>query len=272
MGIKKLIVYCIPVGILVGFLLTSTALAQPLHRKGCSFPMERVEVCWEATGPQGGEYGPFPEVHMLPVAQERDGQAEVLRDYTRTIFRQLLPGNLAGELITEWAASLDLTETMQLAAYNGWPATLWIHPRRLRNSSSNGSGLVDLDIYIFKYKKLLRTLRIRVESKPDLGGDGFERGVAMGAFLAGSGAVGNIPGLASVGAVAGSAAMGSPGAPKAGYSLEMMTELAMRKLLYITQFSLEELPGIRLADNRPFSPERVKNSVSSWWTRAFTPK
>ncbi len=272
MKIKTLFAFGISVGLLAGLMLSTAALAQPLHRKGCDFPLKGTQVCWEATGPQGGEYGPFPTVHLLPVARELDGRAEVLRDYTRTIYRQLLPGDLAGELIAEWTPSVNLEETVRLVRNGEWPATLWIMPRRLRNSSSSSSGLVDMDLYLFKNKKLLRTMRIRVESKPDREGDGFERAVATGAMLAGSGALGNISGFASIGAVGGSAAMGNPGAPEAGHSLEMLTELAMRKLLYLSQFALEELPAHRLPDNRAFSPERVSNGITSWWARIFSPK
>ena len=258
--------------LLWGPLLAGDALAGSIHRKGCSFPMERVEVCWEATGEEGGEYGPFPEVHLLPVAWERDGQPEVLQDYTRTIYRQILPGNLTDEIVAEWAPSLNLEETMRIVRRNDWPATLWIAPRRLHDSSSTSAGVVDWDVYFFKGTKPLRTMRIRVESKPDRDGDGFERALAVGAALGASGATGNIPAVATLASLGGAMAMGSPGAPAAGYSLEIMTELAVRQVMHLFQYALEELSPPPVRDDRPLSPQRWQRKTSDWWARIMTPK
>lgn len=251
--------------LVVGVLFISQAIAVPLHKKGCDYPLEGVQLCWEATGPEGEEHGPFPKVHLLPIAWERNGDSQVLADYSRSVFRQLLPGDLAEHLIPEWTPVYHLEEALSQARINHWPITLWIAPRVLRTSSSASEGVVDWDVYAIKGGRLLRTLRIRVSSQPKGGTRGVETGVTLGSVLMAVGAFTSHP-LGSGAAVAGAVAMAPSRPRESGISLEMMTELAVRKILSSFQYPMEEIPSTQMA------PSQTEQRLASWIDQVFAPK
>jgi hypothetical protein len=227
-------------GALAGLVFASTLSAStPVYKKGCEFPLTGVQVCWEATSSANVDHAPYDELHMLPITRMVGGSEEVLVDTTRKIFRQMLPSAMAERLIPEWSDPVFYLEDAMMSGQDyGWPAYMWISPRVMRNSSEMNSGLVDWDVYFFSNNKLTRTLRIRVESKPKRTDNRTEIMAAASATLFFSSTVSPfVSSAASYGA--GTMAVADP--PEAGQSLEIMTELATRQILYLAQYSINDM-------------------------------
>ncbi|MBF0610940.1 MAG: hypothetical protein G8345_09005 [Magnetococcales bacterium] len=225
-------------------LMGQTALASILYRNGCETPQPGVEVCWEVNGE--AESRPFPleeTLHLLPVVVPGSGDPQILDVYTRSIYRQLLPGNLTRSgIVQEWQPVMYLDEAIRVVRNKPWPMALWISPRVIRNSGPATSGLLDLDLYFIQGKSgaLYRTLRLRVESKPEIRRDEREN------TLASAGAMGLLKALdytPVVGTLAvGAARAVSPASPaEAGISLELMTEYAFRHMMTLMQYPLESI-------------------------------
>lgn len=249
-----------------------SALADPVHRKGCEFPITGVEVCWEATASLGSSYAPYDELHVLPIARKIAGDEEILESYTRDVFKQLMPGNLAEYLVPEWVAAYNLEQAMAMSREGKWPSVMWISPRVLKNSSAAGPGVVDWDVYILAKGHLVRTMRIRVASAPKERNDAVEKGLTMGTVMAATGsflAGGGFIGAAAATAVEVSSANKKP--PEAGRALELMTELATRQLMFLAQYPIEALnyPGAPMPPKDTTQPpERINN----WLRDAFAAK
>ncbi|MBF0126211.1 MAG: hypothetical protein HQM02_03270 [Magnetococcales bacterium] len=247
-----------------GILLTAwlgIAFAAPaqaaIHRKACETPFKGVSVCWDVTGDEMLDVSPYAELHLLPIARQIAGQPEVLVDLSRTIFRQLLPGNLAERLIPEWTPAYYLEGALAISQKSSWPAVLWISPREMRAASATSSGLLDWDVYLIAKGRLLRTLRIRVESVPAQKSDGVQRAAVMGTALVATGAATGAVG-GSIAAVAGAYAMGQSMAPEAGQPIELLSELATRQILFLFQQPIENLPGpVTERDGNPWSVNHV---------------
>ncbi|MBF0164917.1 MAG: hypothetical protein HQM01_10520 [Magnetococcales bacterium] len=234
-----------------------------IHRKACETPYQGISVCWDAVvEDEAAELPvPYPKLHLLPIARQVAGQPEVWVEMSRTVFRQLLPGQLAEQLIPEWTPVYHLEGALALSQRSGWPAVLWVAPRETRNSSASSAGLLDWDVYLIAKGRLLRTVRVRVESAPDRKSDGLERAAVAGAVLTAAGAVVSAP-FGSAAAVAGVYAMGQSSPPEAGQPLELLTELAMRQLLFLFQQPLEYLPVAQTeTGGNPWSRENVIGSV-----------
>ncbi|MBF0401996.1 MAG: hypothetical protein HQL90_14685 [Magnetococcales bacterium] len=247
-----------------GLWLPGPAAATALHHSGCDNPTADTQVCWDALGEAGEEYAPFPEVHLLPIAWNRQGDAQLLADYSRTVFRQLLPSGLSDNLVQEWFTATHLEEALSVARLHQWALTLWISPRMLRESSANSPGIVDWDIYLIKHNKLLRTLRVRVESKPTRTSTSPTTVAGVGALLAASGSLTAHP-IASAGTLIGTAAMSSSHPPEAGRPLELMTEFAVRQILTSFKTPMEEMESSAPADP-------TNEQASGWINQLFTPK
>ncbi|MEO5369727.1 MAG: hypothetical protein H7833_06585 [Magnetococcus sp. DMHC-1] len=231
-------------GFILGSVLLLTGLqsAASVHRKGCEDPLEGVRVCWEATGEAGSGVAPFPEVHLMALAQDRAGEKEILTQQTRRVFEQLLPGNLAERLILEWDSALYLDQVLQQIQQKDWPVVLWIAPRTLRNSSAATPGVVDWDVHLIEGKKgkLIRTMRVRVESHPKIKKASRENGLTMGGALLLTGKLISNP-LESGVAVATAMDLARESPPEAGQSLELMMQLAARQVMFLFQYPMEEL-------------------------------
>ncbi|MBF0178291.1 MAG: hypothetical protein HQL63_15820 [Magnetococcales bacterium] len=223
-------------------LLGARAEATSIHRKGCEDPMEGVRVCWEATGEAGSGVAPFPEVHLLALAQDRGGEKEVLAEFSRKVFAQMLPGNFAEHLFLEWDSALYLDQVLQQIRQRDWPAVLWIAPRTLRNSGAATPGVVDWEVQLIDGKsgKLIRTLRVRVESHPKIKKRSKENGMAMGGALLLAGKLISNP-LESGVAVATAMELAQEAPPEAGQSLDLMMQLATRQVMFLFQYPVEEL-------------------------------
>ncbi|MBF0455916.1 MAG: hypothetical protein HQL72_14005 [Magnetococcales bacterium] len=257
-------------GLLAGLFFSSTLTAGvPVHRKGCEFPLKGVQVCWEATASLEADHAPYEELHMLPISRKLGGSEEILVDYTRQIYRQLLPGSLAERLVPEWEPVFYLEEAVMSGQEWGWPAHMWISPRRMRNSSEMSPGLVDWDVYLFSEGKLARTLRIRVESNPKQGDNRKEIMATTSAALLASAKSGLSP-IALAATVAGAGTMATATPPEAGFSLEVLTELATRQILFLAQFPIQDL-------NPPNAPVEgrhvpIAERLSDWGDAIFSPK
>ncbi|MEG3638171.1 hypothetical protein [Magnetococcus sp. PR-3] len=235
-------------------LLMAAGNAEAVFRKGCEVPLKDVQVCWEASTNNDGQITPFPEVHLLPVTQKQAGQEGVLVDYTRTLYRQILPGRIAERLVQEWQPAYHLEEAIMLAQDNDWPVTLWIAPRILRNSSAANTGLVDWDAYLLgEGGELMRRMRIRVDSAPHVRKYDAEMATGMSATLVNTGLFVKNPALALT-AITTSSSLAKNAPPEAGYSLELMTELATRQVLFLTQNALEDLSS----PPKPEEPNPIK--------------
>lgn len=264
MKIKTTILSGILAGLFFSTTLTATAA---VHRKGCEFPLKGVEVCWEATAGIGTDHAPFDELHLLPISRMIGGNEEVLVDYTRSIYRQMLPGSLAERLVPEWTPVYNLEEAMMSGQDWGWPAHMWISPRVMRNSSAMSPGLVDWDVYFFAKDKLVRTLRIRVESKPNQSDNSKEIMAATGALLLSSA---NTTNLVASAAMLGAGSMAKANPPEAGFSLEIMTELATRQVMFLAQFPIEQLN--RPGDPTPAREVPLAETINDWTSKVFAPK
>ncbi|MEO5349221.1 MAG: hypothetical protein H7836_06220 [Magnetococcus sp. YQC-3] len=250
--------------LLAGLLQVGNAQATSLHRSGCEKPMEDTQVCWDAIGDAGEDPAPFSEVHLLPIAWSRQGDVQLLADYSHTVFRQFLPSGFADNLIQEWTPATHLEEAINLARLHQWGLTLWISPRILRESSANSPGIVDWDVYLIKHSKLLRTFRVRVESRPTRASKNVEIGTATGALLVASGAALTHP-FSAAATVAGAAAMSPSHPPEAGRSLELMTEFAVRQILTSFKYPMEQLA------NTP-QPSPTSKRLTGWAEQVFSPK
>ncbi|MBF0429458.1 MAG: hypothetical protein HQL94_11095 [Magnetococcales bacterium] len=255
---KTLASICVVVGLAIAPVIAQASI----HRKACETPYQGVSVCWDAISEESLDLSePLTKLHLLPIARQIAGQPEVLVDMSRMIFRQLLPGHLADQLIPEWTPVYHLDGAVTLSQRSGWPAVLWISPREIRNSSATSSGLLDLDVYLLSKGRLLHTLRIRVESRPDQKSDGVERAAVMGSALVATGSVVGAP-IGSLAAVAGAYAMGQSSPPEAGKSLELMTELAVRQLLFLFQQPLENMPTAKSeTGGNPWSSNNVLETL-----------
>ncbi|MBF0195940.1 MAG: hypothetical protein HQL71_15380 [Magnetococcales bacterium] len=255
-------------GVLAGLFFSSTLSASaPVYRQGCEFPIKGVEVCWEATGSSNIDFAPYAELHMLPLAKIVAGEEQVFADTTRKIYRQLLPSSLAERIIPEWTPVYHLEDAVTSGQDYGWPAYMWISPRAMRNSSEMSPGLVDWDVYFFSNDRLARTLRIRVESKPKISDNKTELMTATGA---GAIAFTNLSPIATAAAVIASGSMATPNPPEAGRSLDLLTELATRQILYLAQYPINNLkspdvPKKTLGDT-------VKEGFKDWSNKIFSPK
>lgn len=247
-----------------GLSLIGDAQAGSLHRHGCEQPVEDTQVCWDAIGNAGEDPAPFSEVHLLPIALARQGDAKLLTDYSRTVFRQFLPSGFADTLVQEWTPATHLEEAIALTRLHQWGLTLWISPRILRESSANSPGIVDWDVYLIKHSKLLRTVRVRVESRPTRASKNVEVGTSVGAMLLAAGAATAHP-FATAGTMAGAVAMSPSHPPEAGRSLELMTEFAVRQLLTSFKYPMEQLETQKEAS-------QTAKRFSGWSERFFTPK
>lgn len=255
-------------GLLAGLFISSTLWAStPVYRKGCEFPLKGVELCWEATAGSTSDYGPFPEMHLLPITRMVGGEEQILAETTRKVFRQLLPGNLTERLVPEWTPVFHLEEAMMSGQEWGWPAYIWISPRTMRNSSEMSSGVLDWDVYLFSDNRLARTLRIRVESKPNQSSNGNVLMATAGAFLVADSTfspTATAAALTSIGAVA------TANPPEAGRSLEILTELATRQILFLAQFPINDLnpPGA------PIKPRKISISekLDEFTNQVLAPK
>ncbi|MBF0623281.1 MAG: hypothetical protein HQL82_00555 [Magnetococcales bacterium] len=229
-------------GLLATGLLSASPLGAAIHRQGCENPLDGVRVCWEATGESDAAVSPFSELHLMAVAYNRAGEMEVLTDYTRKLFQQLLPGNLTQRLHLEWDSALYLDQALELARERNWPTVLWISPREMRNSSAASPGLVDWEVHLIDGLggQLLRTMRIRVESHPHIRKDDADNALTMAGGMAMTGMAFTNPVL-TLGAVATAAALGGEGPPEAGISLDMMSSLAARQVMFLSQYSIEDL-------------------------------
>ncbi|MBF0123911.1 MAG: hypothetical protein HQL60_01085 [Magnetococcales bacterium] len=221
------------------------------HRRGCEFPMAGVEVCWELTADERPLMLPLEQIHLLPVVRTiRFNQPEVLVDYTRWIYRQLLAANLTEQLKQEWVPVDHLEGAIEVARRSGWPALLWINPRILRDSSPSSPGLVDWDVYLIEVNRGrggrgqtdVRTMRVRVTSNPQVKSGAMDNALLAGGALIATGMLRDNLAL-SAGAVAAAAAVAPNSPPVAGYPLELLTELAVRQVIYLSQFAITELPG-----------------------------
>ncbi|MBF0447730.1 MAG: hypothetical protein HQL67_05970 [Magnetococcales bacterium] len=253
-------------GLLAGLFFSSTLTAGiPVHKKGCEFPLDGVELCWEATAGMGTDHAPYEELHLLPISRVLAGEEQVLVDYTRQIYRQLLPGSLAERLIPEWKPVYHLEQAMMSGQEWGWPAYMWISPRAMRNSSEMSPGLVDWDVYFFGDNQLVRTLRIRVEANPNQGDNGLETMTATGVALVAS-ARSSLSPLVTAATVAAAGSMKTANPPEAGISLELMTELATRKILYLAQFPISDLAP------EPAQKKTLTDRFNNWSDTIFAPK
>ncbi|MBF0418297.1 MAG: hypothetical protein HQL86_08625, partial [Magnetococcales bacterium] len=154
-----------------------------------------------------------------------------------------------------------LEGALALSQSSGWPALLWIAPREMRNSSPTSSGLFDMDAYLIAKGKLIRTVRVRVESKPDRKHDGVERAALAGAVLTATGSLLSQPigGLAGIG---GAYAIGQSKPPEAGQPLELLSELAMRQLMFVFSQPMEYLPSAQTeTGGDPTSRENLSNLI-----------
>ncbi len=236
------------------YLFSSTLLGAPTHRKGCEFPLEGVQVCWEATSETGDSYAPFPKVHFLPIARDVAGREEVLADYTRKVYRQLLPSGFAHRLKMEWKPVYHLEQAVEQGwPNNDWPVVLWVAPRVLKNSSIASPGIVDWDIYLIdgseaQSGRLIRRMRVRVQSDPKVKKDDVETAAIMAGVISTSASGAIIEGieeaLGAASLVGGAAALAQKSPPEAGVSLELMTELAVRQMLFLLQYPVEELDPV----------------------------
>ncbi len=253
--------------LLAGLLFVSTAWATPLHRHGCENPLteSELQVCWDVVGDPGEVFSPFPEMFFMPIAMDQGGEPQLLADYTRSVFRQLLPSGMADNLYQEWAPVTNLEDMLLQARLRRLTYVLWIAPRVLRASSASSPGIVDWDIYVIRSAKLLRTLRIRVESHPKRNDKSVESGTAVATLLTATGAVLTNP-FASAAAVTGAVATARSGPPEAGRSLELMTELAVRQLTVLFQFPVENLQSEMLTKPKP-----VKK-IQGWVDKVFAHK
>lgn len=254
---------------MLGLAVATAAMASPVHRKSCEFPYPGVQVCWEATAGEGTSYAPFDELHVLPISRTVAGMEQILEGYTREVFKQLMPGNLAEYLVPEWVPVYNLEQAMVKSRESGWPAVMWISPRVLKNSSAAGPGVVDWDVYILARGQMVRNMRIRVSSDPAKHDDSAQKGLTMGTVMVASGAAGaGFLGAAAATAAVVSTANAKP--PEAGQSLELMTELATRQLLFLAQYPIEELnyPGAPLPSNEVSATDRVHG----WFKDAFAAK
>ena len=247
-----------------GLCLSDNALATSIHHNGCDNPLADVQVCWDAIGDAGEEFAPFSEVHLLPIAWDRQGDQQLLADYSRSVFRQFLPSGFADNLIQEWAVATRLEEAFAVARLHQWPMTMWISPRILRESSPTATGIVDWDVYLIKHGKLLRTLRVRVESRATRTSKGVETGAAVGTLLMATGAALAAP-FSSAATVAGSVAMSDAHPPESGRPMELMTEFAVRQIL--TSF---KEPMERLESGQP--PPPMMQKATGWVDQVFSPK
>ncbi|MBF0097451.1 MAG: hypothetical protein HQM04_08055 [Magnetococcales bacterium] len=248
----------------LGLSLTGNGMAAGIHHHGCENPVADVQVCWDAQGDSGEEYAPFSDVHLLPIAQFRQGETQLLPEYSRSIFRQLLPSGLADNLTQEWQPATSLEEAIAVARLHQWGLTLWISPRQLRESSPNASGIVDLDVYLIKHGKPLRTLRVRAESQPNVPGKGVEVGTSVGALLVATGAAFTNP-IASASTVVGSVAMAPHHPPESGRPMELLSEYAIRQMLTTFKYPMEQLQT---------TPEAAKSKqmATEWVDQFFAPK
>ena len=226
------------------------------YRHGCEFPMQNMEVCWELTGDDDRAMSlPIPELHMLPISRSlRYGESEILADYTRGLYRQIVPSNLALQIHQEWLPAEYLDQAMAISQHSRWPMTLWFSPRILRDSSPTSSGIVDMDVYLLDGQKgqPLRTMRVRVTSHQEIKRPSSEYATLMGGALLGTGvaqAMGN-PAFA-VGAVAAASALAPQSPPEPGRPLELMTELAVRQVIHLSQFSIKDIPLAQQKENPP---------------------
>jgi hypothetical protein len=217
------------------------------YRQGCEFPMQNVEVCWELTGDEERQLTlPLPDLHLLPVSRSfLPGQPEILVDYTRWIHRQLLPSNMAARLHQEWTPVEALDQAIAMVRRAGWPAALWVSPRVLRDASPTSPGIVDLDVYLLERGDVqpLRTMRLRVTSQPEVRRATSEHATLMSGALLGTGVAQAVDNpLFAVGAVAGAMAMAPKSPPEPGRPLPMLTELAVRQVIHLSQFPFKEIP------------------------------
>nr|CRH07585.1 conserved exported protein of unknown function [Candidatus Magnetococcus massalia] len=274
-------------------LLGSMQSAEAVYRKGCEFPLKDVQVCWEAASSMDGGMTPFPELHLLPITQAQMGQSGILVDYTRSIYRQLMTAGLGERFVQQWEPAFHLEEAVQLVQENDWPVTLWISPRVLRNSSAANPGLVDLDAYLLgEGGVVMRRMRVRVDAKPHVRKYDSEMATAMSTAVSTTGLFTKNPVLALTGVATG-AALAKEEAPEAGYSLELMTELAARQVIFISQNAVGDLqeppkpeepnvfrtllahkqppPDIATAADPMPSRPTLMESVSDWWGRNIMP-
>ncbi|MBF0370693.1 MAG: hypothetical protein HQL52_14670 [Magnetococcales bacterium] len=258
--------------LVAGMIGINLAEGASLYRRGCEYPAEGLQVCWEASAEEGSAFGPFAEVHLLPVTQQRAGLDEVLVNYTLGIQRQLMPGNFARVVIQESTPARHLGEAINLSRRNNWSTVMYISPRVLRNSSAMSPGMVDWDVYFIDglQGRVIRTLRLQVESTPYRKPDAVEIGAMTAGGVVASGVASASP-VGAAGLLATALAARTPNPPEAGRSLEYMTELAVRQILFLAQYPIEELspPDSPVPDAPKPS---VTEQAGGWLARLFSTK
>ncbi|WP_085441299.1 hypothetical protein [Magnetofaba australis] len=273
--------------------LSFASTAHAIHRKGCEFPLKDVEVCWEASAEIDAPMSPYPEVHLFPVTQRGIGEDGVLVDYTRALYRQILPSNLTQRLVQEWRPAFHLEEAVDMTQQEGWETALWIAPRVLRNSSAGTPGVVDWDAYLLTGEgKPMRTMRIRVTSNPHREKKDVEAVTTVAGLSLAAGKLFSNPAETALTAFA-AAATADEKPPEAGYSLELMTELAMRQVLFLAQHDIEDLIAapppqksniitslfnrderagqptpLTAGDPQPAPPDPIQH-IERWWERVM---
>ncbi|MGN7610791.1 hypothetical protein ACQZV8_01770 [Magnetococcales bacterium HHB-1] len=231
-------------------IFSQTAQAVPSYRRGCEFPLEKVQVCWEAKEHILGSDGPYNKVHFLPISREWANREEVFVDYTRKVYRQLATSGLADRVVQEWEPAYTLDQAInQVWSKQDWPAVLWIHPRIIRESGSITSGVIDWDIYLISGSpgkqrgQIVRSYRVRVESHPKTKKINTTQALTTAglAMLTRETFAPNMSTSGFLSVVAGGMMLSDPPPPEAGYPLELLTELAVRQLLFLTQYPVDEL-------------------------------
>lgn len=234
MSIRPLLVLAILLGYAV------PAWAENIYRKGCENPLPTVQLCWEAIAEEESMVSPYEEVHLLPIMQAGPNP-QPLVDLTRAVYRQLMPGDFSRQLIQEWEPQAHyLDEAMEISRRTGW-LVLWISPRAMRNGSSVTSGLVEWDAYLISPAKYRpeRTLRLRVEGKPKPGKDNrTERGMVTYLGLKTIGALTELTMPQTAVVVGAAAAQGDNNPPQQGQSMDILTELAVRQMIFLAQYDI----------------------------------
>ncbi|MBF0189313.1 MAG: hypothetical protein HQL50_15420, partial [Magnetococcales bacterium] len=256
--------------------------AENVYRKGCEHPLKGVSVCWEASADPVADVSPFPEVHLLPLASMNNGQESVLVDTTRAIYRQLAPSNLAQRIVMEWEPAFSLEDAISAGwPRNDWPLILWISPRQFRTGSATSKGVVDWDVYLIKGDKsnsgrLLKTMRVRVESKPEWERINKDYAGLVAGTLSGMARVATVSNQSAAGLMVGGAMMSPYEPPQSGRSLDLMTELAVRQVIFLAQYPVEELQPVqqrtllqKVLQVHPSSGPTAAPEEKSGWLQQF---
>lgn len=245
---------------LIFWVYPAEALDRNYYRQGCHDPISRTRLCWEVSTLTEDATAPLKELHILPISQERYPDREVLPDVTRAIYRQLRSANIAERMQIQWQAAVNLDEALNYSFRNGWRATLYIQPRTMRTSADATSGLVDFDAYLIdgQQAKVVRTMRVRLESPPRIPNPGLKNAAGTWAATQALEMVFEPIHYVTRAALIGGAAVGAQDKPPVpGKSLELMTELAVRHIIFMMANPVEEIQPDR-------DTEAWDKSLASW--------